>query len=588
MASHNNFKTENNNKSKDRNDIYNSAFESPIQESDTNSSIISRHKGELSTLCSYLRFYPDVFYDMLTPEKGGIKLDLYQRVMMRSLARFPECYFCIPRGGSKTLTQIMVCYHTAICYPNITVAITASTKESAVKIWKEKHEEILRYYPSIRDEIKSANFSKDSGRVEFQNGAVIDNLANAQSSKGLRRRRGSLEESALIDKDLYEDAIEPIFNVPRVTMSGEIDPTELNGQINRFSTSGYKNSDEYEKILAMTKDMYDLKGTFVFGSDWYIPVHFGRQKRSTIDKARRGNVIRFKQNYLCEWIGVSDGGLINISKLIKARTLDKDDLEFECPKDKKGNFELNEYVISMDVARSESENNNKTAIIILKIIRNKNGRIRQVRVVNIITPPNGLNFSEQTAIVKRLFYKYGGSLDETKSRVKAIIVDANGVGSACVDCFLEEQTDNETNQELGCFDTINTDQKPQVPDAPKMIYALKAQSCNKEMIVNFIDYVESSKLKLVKNFQDIKNAHENMSQEESIKVNQQSNQIQRLVDEVSNLKLKTTNTTTTVMQVVKKIDKDRYSALIMGLFYINSFMDIVEESDDDDRQYVFI
>ena len=76
MASHNNFKTENNNKTKDRNDIYNSSFESPIQESEATSSIIGRHKGELSTLCSYLRFYPDVFYDMLTPEKGGIKLAL--------------------------------------------------------------------------------------------------------------------------------------------------------------------------------------------------------------------------------------------------------------------------------------------------------------------------------------------------------------------------------------------------------------------------------------------------------------------------------------------------------------------------------
>lgn len=134
--------------------------------------------------------------------------------------------------------QIMVAYHTAICFPNITLAITASTKESAVKIWKEKHDEILRFYPTMADEIKSANFSKDTGRIEFQNGAVIDNLANAQQSKGLRRRRGSLEESALIDKDLYEDALEPIFNIPRVTMTGEIDPQELNGQINRFSTSG--------------------------------------------------------------------------------------------------------------------------------------------------------------------------------------------------------------------------------------------------------------------------------------------------------------------------------------------------------------
>lgn len=165
----NNFKT-----NKVSTDIYDSSIENPVKSSDKFDSVFKRHKAELSTLCSYLRFYPDIFYDMITPEKGGIKLDLYQRVMMRSLSRFPECYFCIPRGGSKTLTQIMVCYHTAVCYPNITIAITASTKESAVKIWKEKHDEILRYYPAMADEIKSANFSKDSGRVVFQNGAVID------------------------------------------------------------------------------------------------------------------------------------------------------------------------------------------------------------------------------------------------------------------------------------------------------------------------------------------------------------------------------------------------------------------------------
>jgi len=588
VASQNNFKTENNNKSKDRNDIYNSAFESPLQESDISSSIITRHKGELSTLCSYLRFYPDIFYDMLTPEKGGIKLDLYQRVMMRSLARFPECYFCIPRGGSKTLTQIMVCYHTAICYPNITVAITASTKESAVKIWKEKHEEILRYYPSIRDEIKSANFSKDTGRVEFQNGAVIDNLANAQTSKGLRRRRGSLEESALIDKDLYEDAIEPIFNVPRVTMSGEIDPTELNGQINRFSTSGYKNSDEYEKILTMTRDMYDLNGSFVFGSDWYIPVHFGRQKRSTIDKARRGNVIRFKQNYLCEWIGVSDGGLVNISKLMKAMILEKP--EIECPKDKNGKCLLNEYVISADIARSNSENNNKTQIVVLKVIRDKSGKVRQVQAVNIINPPNGLNYEEQSIVIKRIFYKYGGHLDMNKSRVKAIIIDANGVGQGVVEKLLEEQTDYQTNDELGAFATINTEDKCQ-PYAPKLVYALKAQGINSDIIRIFIGYVESSQLKLLRKIDDMKDNDEFMGLESSLKDSMEHACLntQFLIDEVSNLKLKKTESSGkySVEQVVKRVDKDRWSALVYGLYYIDVFMNEEEIPEDDDDDLVY-
>jgi hypothetical protein len=226
MASYNNFQSKNQKHSKDRTNIYDSSFETPV-EPNKNDNIIKRNLSKWAELCAYLRWSPDIFYDMIKPETGGIKLDLYQRIMMRTLSR-----------GSKTLTQIMTAYHAAVCHPNITIAITASTKESAVKIWKEKHEEILRFYPSMADEIKSANFSKDSGRVEFQNGAIIDNLANAQSSKGLRRRRGSLEESALIDKDLYDDAIEPIFNIPRTTATGDIDPTELNGQINRFSTSG--------------------------------------------------------------------------------------------------------------------------------------------------------------------------------------------------------------------------------------------------------------------------------------------------------------------------------------------------------------
>ena len=581
MASYKNFTSKNKKHSKSRTDIYESAFESPAQPTDQ-SNLITKNIEKWTEFCAFIRFYPDIFYDMLKPETGGITLDLYQRVMMRTLSRFQENYFCIPRGGSKTLTQIMVAYHTAITHPNITLAITASTKESAVKIWEEKHEEILRFYPTIKDEIKKENFSKDSGRVEFANGAVIDNLANAQSSKGLRRRRGSLEESALIDKDLYEDAIEPIFNIPRTTMTGDIDPAELNGQINRFSTSGYKNSDEYEKILQMVRDTGDLKGSFVFGSDWRIPIHFGRQKMSVINKARRGNVTRFRQNYLCDWIGASSGALINISKLMKARTISVP--EMGCPKDKRGNFELAEYVIGVDVARSSSESNNKTAIVVLKIIRNANGVIRQVQVVNIIEPPNGLNFKEQSIIVKQVYYKYGGHHEMSKSRVKAVVVDGNTVGKGLIDRLLEDVTDPETNEELGCWDTINTDQRPDVKDSPKVVYDLTAQGINGDIITEFLNYVESGKLKLLKSYDDIKN-EQKAHNIEDVWIESACLQTQLFIDEVANLKLKETKTSVTVEQVVKRIDKDRYSAIAYSLYYISLFLE--KEDNTDEYEYSF-
>jgi ribonucleoside-diphosphate reductase alpha chain len=572
-----NFETKNKKNEKDRYDVYDSAFETPLKKSDINSNIIKRNIAKWTEFTAFIRWMPDIFFDMLKPEVGGINLDLYQRVMMRVLSRFVHNYFCLPRGSSKTLTEIMVMYHTGITFPNVKLTLTASTKESAVKIWKEKHDEILRFYPSIANEIKSAHFSKDSGRVEFQNGAVMDNLANAQTSKGLRRNRGSLEESALIDKDTYDDAIEPIFNIGRVTMTGESDPTELNGAINRFSTSGYKNSDEYEKIVIMTREMADLKGSFVFGSDWMIPVHFGRQKMSVINKARQGSSVRFRQNYLCSWIGASDGALINISKLIKLRTLSNPELE--CPRDKKGNLELAEYVIGVDVARSNSESNNKTAIIVLKIIRNAQGAIRQIQLVNIVEPPNGLNFKEQSIIVKKVYYRYGGSLDMSKSRVKAVVVDGNVVGKGLIDRLLEDVTDPETNEELGCWATINTDQKADVKDSPPIVYDLTAQGINGDIIRTFIDYVESSKLKLIRPYEDIKDSSKSERSVEDALVEAACFQTQKLIDEVANLKLKKTQNSITVEQVLRRVDKDIYSGVAYALYYIALFLEkeVVEE-----------
>jgi len=526
---------------------------------------------------------PDIFWDLYKPETGGMNFDLHQRVMLRLLSRFPENYFCAPRGISKTQIHIMSQYHTACCFPNITLSITASTKESAVKIWKDKHDELLRFYPSFAPNIKSANFSKDSGRVEFVNGAVIDNLANSQQSKGLRRRRGGLEESALIDKDTYDDCIEPIFNMARTTMTGDIDPEELNGAINRYSTSGYKNSDEFSKILTMSRDMNDLKGTFVFGSDWFIPVHFGRQKKSVIDKARKSNIIRFKQNYLCDWVGVSDGALINISKLIKARVVSPPELE--CPRDKKGNLDICEYVIGVDVARSASESNNKTSIVVLKIIRNTSGSIRQIQLHNIINPPNGLNYEEQSVIVKRIFHKYGGNLDLTKSRVKAVVIDGNTIGQGLVEKLLEDVTDFETNQELGAWATINTTDKSKSTNAPEILYVLKAQGINGDIIRTFINYVESNTLKLIKTFDDVKdNLPKDLKEDDLFNYEVACTQVQLLIDEVANLKLKKTQTAVTVEPVIKRLDKDRYSATVYALYYISMFL----ESEVDESEYDFV
>jgi len=583
MASRNNFQSNNQKNTKDRSDIYNPEFNTPIKVD--SGDFITDNLDKWMEFISFLRFYPDYFYDLIKPKTGQqFNFDLDQRVMLRALVRFPYNYDCIPRGGSKTFLHIMADYHTCIFFPNISMSVLASTKQSAVEIWEDKHNEIITFFPYINDCIRSSSFTKDKARVEFVNGSWIDNLANSQQSKGKRRRRGGIEEDNLVDKETFEDAIAPIFNVPRKTIAGVEDPEELNGQLNRFTTSGYKNSDAFETITQHFKDMVNLKGSFVYTSDWSIPVHFGRQKMSVVNKARDGRITAFKMNYLCDWIGNGEGSLINVSLLMKSRVIRLP--EFECEKDKRGKLALVEYVIAVDVARSASSSNNKSAIVVLKIIRGSTGKVRQVHLVNIITPPNGLNYYQQATIVKKTFYKYGGDQDINKSRVKAMVIDGNTIGQGLIEELLKDTTDPETGDELGCFGTINTEEKAQNYNAPNMVYSLKSQGINGQIITNFIDYIESNRLKLVGEFKEIQ---DEIKQDNREIYEEVSMQMQFFIDEVANLKIKSikNDTDITVEQTTKRIDKDRYASVAYGLFYIEQFLNFDEEKDDDSEEFVY-
>jgi ribonucleoside-diphosphate reductase alpha chain len=385
----------------------------------------------------------------------------------------------------------------------------------------------------------------------------------------------------LLNNDLFKDCLEPVVNVGRRTVGkrSAINPWELNGMINFVTTSGYRGSDEYIRVLGMLDDMAELKGKFVLGASWKLPCYYGRGETEAQIMAKKNDptqsAVRFSQNYESKWVGSADGALINISKMLKLQTLNKPELC--CPKDKKGNFELCEYVFGVDVARSNAQSNNKSCIVILKIIRNAKEEIRQLQLVNIVEPPNGYTFKEQSLVVKRLFYRYGGNLDPVKSRVKAIVIDGNVIGKGLIDRLCEEITDPDTNEELGCFASINSDIHCDNPDAPKIIYDLTAQGINGDIITKFTDYIETEKLKIIKNYDEIRSS---LSKEEEMESELACLNTKLLIDEVANLKLKKTTNSITVEQVVKKVDKDRYSALAYALYYISLFMERCVEQEE--------
>lgn len=222
-----------------------------------------------------------------------------------------------------------------------------------------------------------------------------------------------------------------------------------------------------------------------------------------------------------------------------------------------------EYVIGIDVARSENESNNKCCASILKIIRNKQERIKTIQLVNMIDIPATQNFKLQAQEVLKLKNLYDA---------KALCIDVNGVGTGILDELLQEQVDVSTGENLGCLNTMNTEQESEDPTAPECIYALKSQGINHEVIVNFINMVDGEKLQLLekRTMNDYDEKDLNFIEKEVVPFAKTD----ALLEELANLKLKQLPSGKfTIEQQTRKIDKDRYSALAYGLWYIKEYED---------------
>lgn len=539
-----------------RADIHNPNFNPTVSaKSFSDGDKFNKNLNKYVDFVSWARWNLDLFLDLITPETGGIRLDLDQRVFIRSMGRFYKMYATFPRGYGKTFCELLVLYCVAVLYPDCNLSMSAQTREASAKLIKEKHTEIKKFFPLMANEIVKESLSKDTAEIVFTSGSKLDNLANTQSSKGLRRHRLYMEESALIDNETYQDALEPIPNVPRRTIGKEskINPDELSGQIHFLTTAYFKNS-EYERSLQMVDEMAELKGVMVLGADWQLACQYGRGETKTqiLAKKEKLSPVFFATNYESKWVGSTDNCLVDVNKLMELRILPKAEI--------KGDGK-SEYYIGVDVARSTKTSNNQTSIVIGKVKRDKNEKVKHIQLINLINLPNGMNFTGQAVIIKRL-----------KNIFKAvkIILDGNGLGVGLVDELLKCHIDPITGEELIAYDTINTDHESDEAETDKCLWVINAQGINTDVIVSFINSVDSKILQLLDKVDQ--NKLSDMENDFMKNGYLASVQTEFFIEEVSNLQLKTLNGgKLTVERNSKSLDKDRYSATAYMIYYIMTY-----------------
>lgn len=515
-------------------------------------------EDEWAPMLEYFRDYPDKFLDFITPEDSKFRLYPFQRLYLRIMARYRITYLVATRGTSKSFLNILFDYIKCILYPNIKLAMLAPQKGQASAIAQQNIDAIWHFLPILKNEVKKATYQKDYTKLEFWNGSVLDIVPVSEGSRGLRKNGLSFEEIVNMEKhrESIGSVILPLLANNRQGADGKVSDKEIHKQIKYITTASNRQSYAWETLNMVLKTMEKDETAFAIGNDYELPVLFEQLDRGYIQEVKEDPSITpldFNREYLSIWTGSSEDSLVQLKDLEDSRILKRPELSDT----RKSTDKNTRYVISIDVARSEKDGTATTAMVVIKAKERADGTFTK-ELVNIKTYKGLMHFKYQARAIKDMVELYNASM---------VVIDANGVGQGLVDILMME------DERYPAYSIINDKDfdKYKTAGSLPLIFNLKSNSkeTNASDIHNyFMSTVAKKELKLLisdKEMQDTLSAKE---MDDFSRLAPAHIETSRFIDEVMNLKYQASGHRTTIKKVSSQMDKDRYSAVSYGIYYI--------------------
>lgn len=513
-------------------------------------------KEEFRNMLSHFRAYPDHFIDYIKTENTRFSLTPFQRVFLRAFFRNKKVGIVASRGISKTYIDVMANYLKCIMYPNNHVCLAMPTKTQSAKVVEEKVEELWTDYPLLKNElvIDKCKFQKDYVKLVFRNGSTLDTLTVGESSRGLRGNGMVLEEivDEKMDRDTINNVLLPILAQPRMTRHGA-DPNEYSKTQGYITTASHKQSYCFEKFKELFGEMVNGEPTIVLGTSFEMGTRFGTLDLDDVNEKLNSptySPLSFDREYRSIFTGSSEKSLVSIEDINKCRTIDTP--EYKADKKMKDAM----YVLSYDIARAEGKQTANSSLAVFKCIPRMDGTYQKF-LVNIFTM-EGTHFHEQALFLKRKVVEFDASM---------LCIDHNGMGSALTDILVTEIDENPP------YSVVNDDRydKYKRPNSIPILYLISSntrETKNSNIINIFMSTIANNDLYILKSETNVKSSIRETDPTKLAKKLMPFIQVDRMVDEIMNLEYVQSGNTTKVNQISRGVEKDRYSALSYGIYYI--------------------
>lgn len=503
----------------------------------------------------YFRTHLDIFIELyLSHENHRIKLKPFQKVIIRQIGNCQFIDDVESRGLGKTFKMALVLLAMGILYPDSQILIVSKTARQALLTVKYI-KGFIEKNPNIAREIKSCKITKDRGDVLLKNKTTIEAMAmntDGSNIRGLRRKIVYIDEAGWVASEVIKTVLMPMLQLKRDVYWKLEDKgfQDYNSKLIQTSSAYLKSCEFFERFKNNLTDMKQDENKFVCAIPYSVGVREGILDESFVLAQKKTMPINsFEMEWNARFVGSADGACFPYDLTEPCRVLER--VELIQPRNSK-----TAYVISLDIATSESDRADNASITVIKMIENTNKTFKK-EVVNLRTY-HGFKLEELAMQLRIFVLRF--------PNVEKIIIDINGLGEGML-ALLNNPFVDDTNKE---HPPLILDDSEHTVNGCKIIRGVRANNVyNNRMATATRMYLENKSLKIPITSNSIRREFE--GGDSSISKEQLAIFIEAdaLQYEMGNIVSKITPSGNIVYETSGSgFLKDRYTSLGMALEYI--------------------
>lgn len=528
---------------------------------------IEKNMELYKTICQFWSVYPDAYIKMITPIDSKFKLKFFQVIFLRACLRHGRILTVAPRAAGKSFICILALMLICTFRPHSTVFICSPGKQQSAKIAAQKIKQLWDLLPPLKWEVQGeGNFGADYVELRYKNGSKLTIMSPLNSTRGQRATFGIIDEYRDHNADDISSIILPLLNVDRPMENQDINPKEpQQGQL-WISSASDKNTFAYDKTIELMElAIINPDNVFLWGFDYQVPVKTGLLSNDFLNEMRLSSTFSeagFAKEYMSRFVGSSSDAWFEFEKLLSRRKLINPEIRSNI---KEGSNAF--YILSCDIGRRNCQS-------VCTVLKAYPGEERyNISLVNIFIlgkTEDEKVFDQQVLELKRIIRAFDP---------KEVVIDINGIGVAFADLMIRETFDPEIQQNLPAYGFFNREEYEDIQprNCRKILYGIKATTqINSDMHTSVYAKVYQGALSLLISEKKAKAKLQatakgrRMKPEDRVKRLMPHELTTHLINEIMNLKIKPTgiNNQIAVEQINKRLIKDKFSALEMGVYRI--------------------